>query len=107
MLKDYFSTNISLFIIFGEGLLSFFSPCVIPLIPVYIGYLAGNAKQKDENGIITYRRKKVFLHTVFFVLGISAAFFLLGIAFTSLGTFLKTTVCYLPESAGPSSLPWA
>jgi len=55
-----------------------------------MSYLAGNAKKVDENGIITYQQKKVFFHTVFFVLGISFAFFILGMSFTTLGTFFKS-----------------
>lgn len=81
--------SISYILVFLEGLISFLSPCVIPLIPIYMSYLAGNAKHIDEDGIITYRRPTVFFHTVFFVLGISFSFFLLGMAFTALGTFFK------------------
>lgn len=81
--------NISYVLVFLEGILSFFSPCVIPLIPVYMSYLAGNAKQVDDKGNITYKRGTVFSHTVFFVLGVSFAFFLLGMAFTALGTFFN------------------
>lgn len=81
--------SVSFIIVFLEGLLSFFSPCVIPLIPVYISYLSGNAKKTDDNGIVTYERGKVFLHTLFFVLGISSAFFILGMSFTALGSFFN------------------
>jgi len=81
--------NISFILVFLEGLLSFLSPCVIPLIPVYLGYLAGNAKYTDDKGMIAYKRSAVFAHTVFFVLGISFSFFLLGMAFTALGNFFK------------------
>lgn len=81
--------SISFILVFLEGIISFFSPCVIPLIPVYMSYLAGNAK-KEEDGIITYGRKKVFFHTLFFVLGISFAFFILGMSFTALGKFFNT-----------------
>ncbi len=87
---DFITENVSFILVFLEGVLSFFSPCVIPLIPIYMSYLAGNAKQTSEDGFITYNRKKVFLQTVFFVLGISAAFFALGLSFTALGTFFKT-----------------
>ena len=80
----------SFLLVFIEGLLSFFSPCVIPLIPIYISYLAGNAKRTDKNGVISYERKKVFLHTVFFVLGISFAFFVLGLSFSALGSFFSS-----------------
>ena len=81
--------NISYLLVFLEGILSFFSPCVIPLIPIYMSYLAGNAKQVDEDGRIIYKRGRVFNHTVFFVLGISFAFFILGMAFTALGSFFS------------------
>lgn len=81
--------NISFALVLLEGILSFFSPCVIPLLPVYMGYLAGNAKSTDGDGSVRYHRKKVFLHTLFFVFGISTAFFILGMSFTALGTFFK------------------
>lgn len=82
--------NISYILVFIEGVLSFLSPCVLPLIPIYMSYLAGSAKDVDSEGNIAYKRTAVFLHTVFFVLGISFAFFLLGMAFTGLGNFFKT-----------------
>ncbi len=78
--------HISLLLVFMEGIFSFFSPCIIPLIPVYMGFLAGNAKT-SEDGTILYERKKVFFHTLCFVLGISFAFFVLGMSFTTLGRF--------------------
>ena len=79
--------SVSFILVFLEGVLSFFSPCVIPLIPVYMSYLAGNAKKTNEEGTVTYERKTVFFHTLFFVLGISFAFFILGMSFTMLGRF--------------------
>jgi cytochrome c-type biogenesis protein len=79
--------NVSFILVFIEGILSFFSPCVIPLIPVYMGYLAGSGKKQNEDGTIQYDRRKVFLHTVFFTIGISFTFFILGMSFTALGSF--------------------
>ena len=79
--------NINIIVVFLEGLFSFFSPCVLPLIPLYIGYLAGNAKYTNSEGKTFYRRKTVMLHTLFFVLGISFAFFLLGFSFSIVGQF--------------------
>lgn len=72
-----------------EGLISFFSPCVIPLLPLYLGYLTENSKEKDKDGNVIYKRSKVLIHTLFFVLGISMSFFILGISFTTLGSLLK------------------
>lgn len=83
------SSSINFAMVFTEGLVSFFSPCVIPLIPLYMGYLAGGAKEKDADGTIKYGRKTVLLHTIFFILGISVAFFILGLGFSSLGSVLK------------------
>lgn len=82
-------SNISALLVFVSGILSFFSPCVIPLIPLYLAYLAGGAKETDDQGETHYKTPIVFLHTLFFVLGISAAIFLLGTAFTFLGQFLN------------------
>lgn len=91
MFEGIVSTNsISFILVFIEGLLSFFSPCVIPLIPVYMGYLAGNGKKVGKDGTIIYERKKVFFHTVCFVLGISFAFFILGMSFSVLGAFFQS-----------------
>ena len=73
----------------AQGLLSFFSPCVFPLVPLYIGYFSGGARTVDEDGTVRYPRGRVLLHTIFFVLGISAAFFLLGFGFTALGQFFS------------------
>ena len=73
--------------VFIEGLLSFFSPCVLPLIPVYIGYLSGGTLNKSENGQYSYDRKKVIINTIFFVFGISMAFFILGFGLSSIGRF--------------------
>ncbi len=80
-------TGIPAITVFIQGIISFMSPCILPLVPVYIGYLAGGAKITDENGKIHYPRKKVMLNTLFFVLGISFAFILLGIGFTAAGKF--------------------
>lgn len=82
-----FETGTSSITVFFQGLISFFSPCVLPLIPLYIGYLSGGAKTADEEGNITYKRSKVMKNTLFFVLGISFAFFLLGFSFTAVGKF--------------------
>lgn len=81
--------NVSFIFVFLEGLLSFFSPCVLPLIPVYISYLAGNGKKTGPEGTIVYDRKIVLTNTLFFVIGISSVFFLLGVSFSALGTFLN------------------
>lgn len=83
------SVNISTLLVFIEGFLSFFSPCVLPLIPVYISYLAGNGRKVNNDGTVMYERKKVLINSLFFVLGISSIFFLLGLSFSALGLFFN------------------
>lgn len=101
MIGDLIGTNsISFILVFLEGILSFFSPCVIPLIPVYMGYLAGSGKKVDKDGTIVYERKKVFFHTMFFVLGISFSFFILGMSFTTLGSFFSSNKLLLTRIGG-------
>jgi cytochrome c-type biogenesis protein len=94
------TNNVSFLLVFLEGFLSFFSPCVLPLIPVYISYLAGNGKKTDLDGTIIYERKIVFLNTLFFVLGISSVFFLLGLSFSVLGTFFNKNKVLFSQIGG-------
>lgn len=101
MFENIISLNgVSFILVFLEGVISFFSPCVIPLIPVYISYLAGNTRSEGEDGSISYSRKKVFLHTVCFVLGISFAFFILGMTFSALGTFFNRNQMIFTKAGG-------
>ncbi len=61
------------------GALSFFSPCVVSLLPVYIGYLSGTAAQSSRKT----QKVNLFINTLFFVFGIGVTFLLLGFAATS------------------------
>ena len=79
--------TIPLLTAFLQGLLSFFSPCVLPLLPVYLTCLAGGGSRRDENGEMSWPRGKVLVNTLCFVLGISFALILLGMTFTALGQF--------------------
>ena len=60
---------LNLIIAFGAGLISFLSPCVLPLIPGYISYISG----QSLNDIVE-QRKKVLLKTILFSLGFSLVF---------------------------------
>ena len=74
--------------VFLQGLFSFFSPCVLPLLPVYFGYLSGGTAERNPDGAVRYRRGKVIINTLFFVMGISAAFYLLGLGASAAGSAL-------------------
>ncbi len=93
-------TGVPVLTVFLQGLLSFFSPCILPLIPLYVGYLAGGAKSVSDDGEIVYPRRKVVVNTLFFVLGISAAFFILGLGFTALGKFFSDNRLWFARISG-------
>ena len=87
-----FSFNVSVpaAAVFFQGLFSFFSPCVLPLLPLYRGYLSGGTGRRGEDGKLYYKRSRVMVNTLFFVLGISFAFFLLGLGVSAAGSFFKS-----------------
>ena len=92
--------SVSAVTVFLQGALSFFSPCVLPLVPLYVGYLAGGAATVGEDGVRRYPRGKVFLNTLFFVAGISFAFFLLGLGLSALGTFFQSHQVWFARASG-------
>ncbi len=75
--------NTTLSIAFLAGLISFLSPCVLPLIPGYISYISGTSFDKIEKK----KRDLVILKTVFFTLGFSFVFIALGSTASLLGNF--------------------
>lgn len=77
------ATHISLALVFVEGVVSFLSPCVLPIIPIYMGYLAGNSNEKRNSN------KKVLLFTISFIFGILLAIFLMNASINLLQSFLK------------------
>lgn len=77
------TNTVSSTLVFFEGLLSFLSPCVIPLVPVYLSYLSGGIELENQKA----RRKKLMFSMLFFVLGISFAFFALGFSVSVIGQF--------------------
>ena len=94
------ATGVPAFTVFLQGLLSFFSPCVLPLVPLYVSYLAGGAKTVDADGVIHYPRRRVLVNTLFFVLGVSFAFFVLGLGFTAVGRFFSGNQIWFARISG-------
>ena len=75
--------NTSLSIAFLAGLISFLSPCVLPLIPGYISYISGTT----YNQLVEKKGSLVVIKTVFFTLGFSLVFIILGSAASLVGNF--------------------
>jgi cytochrome c-type biogenesis protein len=96
---------VSLFGAITGGLLSFFSPCIFPLIPVYLGYLGGNNRleilQMDEDSTVTRAAKRALqINVLFFVAGISTIFFILGLFSGSIGVWLIQYTYIILKVAG-------
>lgn len=85
---------------FGSGLLSFFSPCVLPLIPSYLIFISGIALDDfNEIGLRKYR-KIVLAHSVAFVAGFSFVFMTLGMSSSIIGDILSQYQPYIVKIGG-------
>jgi cytochrome c-type biogenesis protein len=90
-------TDISFFLAFTAGLLSFLSPCVLPLVPAYISYLTGTSVAEINN---KKARLNAFYKSVGFVIGFSLTFILMGASITSLGKLFITNQSIFRKVAG-------
>ncbi|MEP6765110.1 MAG: cytochrome c biogenesis protein CcdA [Gemmatimonadaceae bacterium] len=77
------TASLTWFVAFSAGLLSFLSPCVLPLVPSYIGFITGMGLED-----ITRARRTTLIHALLFVIGFSAIFILLGAGATLIGQLL-------------------
>ncbi|MDL2226345.1 redoxin family protein [Deltaproteobacteria bacterium OttesenSCG-928-M10] len=75
--------------VFGAGLISFFSPCVLPLMPVYLGYLSGGSDLSRPSG-----RASLF-KALAFTAGLSVSFFILGFGAGALGHLINSRVFFI------------
>ena len=82
-------SNIGLITAFAAGVVSFLSPCVLPLVPGYVSYVAGHSLSERAAGTLSIRLYTFALSTCF-VLGFSTIFVLLGASATALGQALLT-----------------
>lgn len=92
--------NVSLMIAFTAGILSFISPCVLPLIPSYVTYISGvsldNLTVGDDKGA----RWATFFHSLAFVAGFSIIFITLGASATMLGHFMAKNQVIMRKIGG-------
>ena len=84
---------------FAAGLVSFVSPCILPLLPGYLSYISGSSVEDLQNNSAELRRR-MFLTTILFVLGFSVVFSLLGSAFGLIGSALVTYKSVAERAAG-------
>lgn len=84
---------------FAAGLLSFLSPCVLPLVPSYIGFITGMTGDELASSSAGSRRI-AFVHALLFVLGFSLVFIILGASATALGRALNYYQLWLQRVGG-------
>ncbi len=89
--------HVSLLVAFSAGLASFLSPCVLPLVPVYLTSLCGPEIFEPKANRI---RMPVFLHSLSFVIGFSMVFVILGVAAGLTGFAISPHSVVIPQIAG-------
>jgi cytochrome c-type biogenesis protein len=97
--------NVTLFAAFLAGVLSFISPCVLPLIPGYLSFVSGVTLEEMRGGSTIAvpapgARRKAVVASLAFVLGFSLVFIALGASASALGTFLMERLSVLGKVAG-------
>jgi len=81
--------NVSIFVALSAGVISFLSPCILPLIPSYIAFITGiSIEELSLEESLRQVRKKVIANSLMFILGFSLIFIALGASATFLGKFL-------------------
>lgn len=83
-------TQLSLPIAFLAGVVSFLSPCVLPLVPGYVSMLSGESIEELRSGGSTGVVQRIFANSIAFVIGFSTVFVSLGASATWVGNFLAT-----------------
>ncbi len=78
--------SIGIAIAFGAGILSFLSPCVLPLVPSYLTFVSGMSLEDLQDGV---DRRATLIHSLLFVAGFTGIFLILGASASFLGQFLR------------------
>jgi cytochrome c-type biogenesis protein len=92
--------NVTILAAFTAGIISFISPCVLPLIPGYLSFISGLSIDEMRDGGRKSALKKVSTNTLLFVLGFSVVFTAMGASATFVGEFLLTKLPLLNKIAG-------
>jgi len=98
---DIFDASLlpAMMIALAAGVLSFLSPCVLPIVPPYLAYMGGiTVTEMGETG--TSKRNRALLPAIFFVLGLSTVFMILGFTASAFGRFFLTNQDWFVSVAG-------
>ena len=81
----------------SAGLLSFLSPCILPLIPAYLSYIAGSAVSGTSN---RNSKANLLVQSIGFIIGFSVIFILLGATASTIGKLLSTNLIIIKKAGG-------
>jgi cytochrome c-type biogenesis protein len=89
------SPEIGILLAFSAGVLSFLSPCILPLVPSYVSFITGLSLDDAERS-----RRTALIHALLFVLGFTLIFLALGATATVLGRLLKAYTVWITRAGG-------
>lgn len=92
--------HVNVLVVFAEGLLSLFSPCVLTILPVYLAILSGSSVKDLKEGDGGFKNSTLLKNTILFVLGISTTFFLLGSSLNIINQFINVNKTTLGKVGG-------
>lgn len=82
--------NVTLILAFAGGFLAFISPCCLPLYPSFISYITGvSVSELKDNKEISIK-KQIFLHSIFFCIGLSIVYYILGFSMSTIGVLFAS-----------------
>ena len=94
------TTHVGAGIAFLAGLVSFVSPCVLPLVPAYLSFLTGSTLEELQSDLGAAKRARVIAHSVAFILGFTVVFVALGASASAVGTALNAHRRLIEQIAG-------
>lgn len=89
--------SVGVTIAFGAGVLSFLSPCVLPLVPSYLSFVTGMSLEDLQEGV---DRRATLLHSLLFVAGFTGIFLILGASASFLGQFFRMYETWISRVGG-------
>jgi len=81
--------DVTIWIALAAGVLSFLSPCTLPIFPAYLSYITGMSVKELQDKSDAGVRTKLLLHSIFFLIGVSMVFISLGIGVSLLGQWIQ------------------
>ena len=94
------TTHVGAGIAFLAGLVSFVSPCVLPLVPAYLSFLTGSTLEELQSSMAAPARARVIAHAVAFIIGFTIVFVALGASASAIGGVLKSNRVLIAQIGG-------